>query len=757
MGYKIYFLFVLFGFGVNVSGYSQNMAIVIKDDETKEVLIGADIVTENGIGYTTNEIGIFELNSPTFPIKLKITYIGYQDLVITFQTEKDILKELYLKPTQFALDLVTVTGTKYEQNISRSTVTVDILKPDLLRSVNANSSDDILNKVPGVQVLDGQANIRGGSGYSYGAGSRVMILIDDIPALQPDAGFPNWGDIPVENLSQIEILKGASSTLYGSAALNGIINYRSSYATSKPETRVSTSATVFLSPKDPDKKWWKDTLRYESNASFVHKQKFGKLDFIASGFYNRLRGYNQFTDENRGRVNLNLRYRFSDRLILGFNSIVNISTSNSFFLWSNPGSGVMKPLSGTVSDRKAKRFYFDPSLTYTDKYNNRHKLLLRSIIIDNTNNTNQSNNSFNNYGEYQFQKNFAKADLVLTSGIVGTWNRTNSQILGDTTYFSKSSAVYFNLDKKFGSKLTIAAGMRYEHVVHNSPINVFDPKGYKSDGQLISRLSANYQLAEYTFLRASWGQGYRFPTLTERFVTTTFGAFSIFSNPALNPEYGWSSELAIKQGFSLAGFKGFIDFSTFISEYQDMIEFTFVFEPTRIGFQPQNIGNTRISGYELGVVGQAKIFGLPINIFGGYTYINPIYKNYNTSEQVRNSVSEPQNILKYRSKHQFKMDCEAKFWKMKWGVSVQRVSHVINIDKAFESVPPISFDLFGIAQYRDINNHGYTLVDSRLGIDIGKCTVTALISNILNQEYTLRPALVEAPRNIALRLDWKIN
>jgi outer membrane receptor protein involved in Fe transport len=103
------------------------------------------------------------------------------------------------------------------------------------------------------------------------------------------------------------------------------------------------------------------------------------------------------------------------------------------------------------------------------------------------------------------------------------------------------------------------------------------------------------------------------------------------------------------------------------------------------------------------------------------------------------------------------MDVEAKIWKLKWGVSVQRVSHVINIDKAFEAVPPVNIDLFGIGQYRDFNNNGYTLLDSRLSITTGKVTITALVNNILNVEYTNRPALIEAPRNAGLRIDYKLN
>ncbi len=741
------------------TGLAQTSSVTIIDKSDDNPLYSVNI-THGDTGYFTDLDGKFLLDVSRFPISLSISYVGYKTINLTYQDFTSIPSEIKMEALDLTLDQVTVTGSKYEQNITRSTVSIDILKPDLLRSVNAASSDDILNKIPGVQVLDGQANIRGGSGYSYGAGSRVMLLIDDVPALQPDAGFPNWNDIPIENLAQIEVLKGAASTLYGSAALNGIINFRSSYATSEPETRFSAATTVFLTPKDEAKKWWKDTLRYESNFTFVHKQKFGKLDVIASGLYNKLEGFNQFTNESRGRGNVNVRYRITDRLTAQMGLLANFSKSNSFFLWANPGSGAMRPLSGTVSDRNSTRVYIDPSLTYLDKHNNKHRLMTRTIFVDNKNNTNQSNKSVNQYTEYQFQRNFEKQKLIITAGAVGAWTSVDSEILGDTTFKSTNYATYLQADKKFTDNFTVAAGVRYEYVGQRSP-EVFMgqkiPGGKVSDGQLISRIALNYSTSEYSALRASFGQGYRYPTLTERFVTTTFGSFSIFANPNLRPETGWSSELGYKQGFAIGGFKGYLDFAGFISEYEDMIEFTFVFEPGRFGFQPQNVGNTRISGYEASIVGQINILGVPVNILGGYTFINPIYKNYDQSEAIRKSVSEPVNVLKYRSKHQAKIDVEAKLGKLKWGVSVQSVSHVVNIDKAFEAVPPVGIDLFGIGQYRDFNGVGYTLMDSRLSFLAGKLTITALVNNILNSEYTLRPALIEAPRNVGLRLDYKLH
>ncbi len=735
----------------------KNFTLHLRDVNSKEPLIGAYVLTKDK-SFVSDENGICKFQIDKFPTKLNISYIGYDNLTYTLTSQSDESIYIDLSPKATTLDLITVTGSKYEQNIATSPVSIDIIKSDIVSSTNTLKADVILNKIPGVQVIDGQANIRGGSGFSYGAGSRVMLLIDDIPALQPDAGFPNWGDIPIENLSQIEILKGAASTLYGSAALNGIINYRTAYAKSNPETHASAAFTVFDSPKDTQKKWWGDTLRYSTNASFVHKEKYGKLDFVGSGFYTKLEGFNQFTNESRGRGNINLRYRLSEKFILGINTIANFSKSNSFFIWGGPVSKAMQAFPGTVSDKKARRLYLDPTMTYYDNFGNSHKLLSRWTSIKNDNNTNQSNYSKNGYIEYQYQRKFAQLNLNTTSGVVWSGNKTESQILGDTIFSGRSFAWYLQADKKFFEKLIVNGGIRFEHNRQVSPINFLgtqSPK-VKQEGRWVSRFSINYELHKYTNFRASWGQGYRFPTLTERFVTTTFGSFSIFSNPFLGSEFGWSAETGLKQGFKLAAFKGFIDVSGFVSAYENMIEFTFVSDVNHLGFQPQNVGNTQIFGTEISIIGQVAIGKVDINILTGYTYLDPKYKNWDTDEGIRNSVSGEENVLKYRSKHQFKSDTEAKYKKYKLGLSYQRVSHVINVDRAFESVPPINFDVFGIKEYRQANNNGYSIVDIRIGVDFSRVSLTGIVSNVFNTEYTLRPALMEAPRNFTLRADFKL-
>ena len=108
-----------------------------------------------------------------------------------------------------------------------------------------------------MSLVDGEPQIRSGSGFSYGAGSRVMVLVDDLPVLSGDAGRPSWGFLPLENLEQIEIIKGASSVLYGSAALSGVINIRTRYPDARPLTRVSLQHGVYSDPRSAEEsKYW---------------------------------------------------------------------------------------------------------------------------------------------------------------------------------------------------------------------------------------------------------------------------------------------------------------------------------------------------------------------------------------------------------------------------------------------------------------------------------------------------------------------
>ncbi|MEL6923877.1 MAG: TonB-dependent receptor [Bacteroidota bacterium] len=748
---KLHFPLISIFLFTSLFGYSQSGLIKGKllDADNQEPIIAATIQS-GGAGTTTDLDGNYELQLPAGKHTLRVSYLGYETLEREVELTANEIKvvDLLLSTTATLLQTATVTSGKFEKPLGEVTVSMEVLKPRLIENNNTTSVDEVLEKLPGVSIVDGQANIRGGSGYSYGAGSRVLLLVDDIPALQADAGFPNWDDLPVENVEQIEVIKGAASALYGSSALNGIINVRTAYAKSEPETKVSSFYNVYLSPKDKAKQWW-DAAPFDAGVSLSHKQKINKLDLVLGGFYLHRNSFRESSDSQYGRVTLGTRYRASDRLSVGFNSNFNLGQSDNYFYWRDGEANAYRGDTSTYSGGERFRAFIDPFLTYYDKAGNRHKLLGRFYGVNNIQRLGRSNQSNLFYGEYQFQKQFEEQDFVITAGTVFSGTGITAELYGDTTYTSRNIAGYVQLDKKFFDRLNFSTGIRYERNALLSPELVGEDTitgGKTIEAKPVFRFGLNYQLAPFTYLRSSWGQGYRFPTVAEKFIFTSLGVTNIVPNPELQSETGWTAELGIKQGFRLGGFEGFVDVSGFWSEYRDMIEFGIV-RVFPLPFQARNVGNTVIRGVDISVAGQGKIGNIPINVLAGYTYIDPRFKDFTEMDSVESSVDY--NILKYRNRHSLKLDVEAKFGDFTVGVAHIYNSHVEAIDFIFEEIIP------GLKTYRQQNNNGYRLWDLRFSYQLNKLKISVIGKNIFNEEYTLRPALLEGPRNLNFRLDYR--
>ncbi len=732
----------------------------VLDKISSNPLIGANVSFDKR-GTVTDIDGKFEISLEE-STKIVFSYLGYETVTVEVkESQNDVI--IKMEASDNVLDAATVTGSRYEQKIGESTVSIDILPTKLIERTNVTNVSDALVKVPGVQILDGQANIRGGSGFSYGAGSRVILLLNDLPILNPDSAFPNWADVPVENIGQVEVLKGSASATYGSSALNGIINVRTKYATSEPETKVTMGTRVFDGFKREEvvsAEGWKG----EAFVNAVHRSKINEdLDIVVHGYYSKLNSYADSTFQNRGRFGFSTKYRISDQLTVGLNGMINRAHNSSFFIWRNNSDAILKPLPGTVSETRNTRLIIDPYITYFDKWKGRHKLQARYYFVNNDNSLNQSNASKNLFTEYQYQKDIEQLNLKLTGGIVNQFLNTDSELFSDTQFSAYNVGGYLQLDQNLFQKLNLSAGARYEFNNLTIPDgfevdgNLVNPNGL-DDGRLIYKAGLNFQLAEYSFLRSSYGQGYRYPTIVERFISTTFGSFGIFSNPELLPESGYNLEVGLKQGFRVGTFKGFLDLAGFYQRYSNMMEFTFTSINGLFGFQSQNIGDTQIRGFEIGIGGELKIAKLPIRLFGGYTYIDPTYLDFDDSFSLRSSLSSSaeadsltQNVLKYRSKHNFKIDAELEYNQFTLGVALNSASSMINIDRAF-----YTFGIGGIREYRIDYGSSYSILDLRVGYKIKNVELGLQLNNVLNKEYTIRPAELEAPRNIGLRvgLSW---
>ncbi len=782
----------------------------ISDKESKEPIIGATIqlLSDLSKGTATDIDGNYVLVLDTGYYKILCSYLGLQSDTFSVKIKENEIfqKNIVLKQNAKTLETVVVSSGKFEQKIEELTVSMEVLKPNLIANKNTTSIETALEQVPGLTIIDNDPQIRGGSGFTFGVGSRVAIVVDGVPLLSGDAGRPEWSYIPVENIEQIEVIKGASSVLYGSSALNGVINIRSAYPRSKPKTSVNYSTGQYSIPQSPAENWYRtrgnNSFPGFSNLNLFHSRIIkNNLDFVIGANFNIDQGYigpppqgkyipsdlkealhmqdtvavfsNNDMIKKRARVNFNLRYRAKriEGLNFGVNANFMLNKTNMVFAWLDDSLGLYRGYPGAVFLEDQTLFNVDPFIKYTTKNGLSHSLQTRVFHSDNVISNNQSNKGTMYFGEYQIQRKFKSIDLNFIAGTTGNISYSTSRLYaasGKPDNKIVNTSAFLQLDKKFWRILNLSGGVRYEN---------FKINNLKSDDAFIYRFGGNLQLTRATFVRSSYGTGYRYPTITERYITTKAGLFGVFPNPDLKPETSKSFEVGIKQGFKIGNCKGYLDVAAFHQKYENNIEYLFgIWDPnvSIIGFKFLNTGKSQVRGLDLSLAATTpetnKKFGVTALI--GYTYIEPICLTpdsvYGYDKTVdgnigqaltykNSSMDTTDNILKYRFRHMFKLDIEFKIYRFNFGVSNKYYTKMQNIDKAFKTIEETTyngqdfFDRIYALNYWE-KHSDISIWDARISYNVDKKQKVSIVcNNIFNVDYSLRPLKIESPRTAAIQ------
>lgn len=125
------------------------------------------------------------------------------------------------------LDAVVVTASRSARGIYEVPVRLDLVDRSSIEAMPSFSADEFLRSVPGISVSRG-ASIFGASTVSMrGMGSeagRTLVMMDGVPINKTDGGSVNWNAINVDEIEQIEVMKGPGSGIYGGNAMGGVIN-----------------------------------------------------------------------------------------------------------------------------------------------------------------------------------------------------------------------------------------------------------------------------------------------------------------------------------------------------------------------------------------------------------------------------------------------------------------------------------------------------------------------------------------------------
>ena len=720
--------------------------------------------------------GNFILNNISLPATITIRTNGF--ITQTLEVTTYVKLTIELVPKQRVMNTVVVSAGRRDQQLEEIPISIEIIKPALVANKGLTNLAQAVDQSPGVYVMDGQVSIRGGGGYAYGAGSRVLLLWNGVPMLSPDIGDAKWNAVPMEQASQIEVLKGASSVLYGSGALNGIIalNEREPGPDGVLEAKIQSG--IYDNPNRKSLQWWGKGKEQAFNPTFhMADLYYGKsiknigYTIGTNIFYNE--AFRQGEQEKRARINGSFYYRplkENSKLKAGISYNLQLQDAGVFVLWKND-SMCYQAMDNTISRQKAVRFNVDPYLKFIDNKNNKHHFRTRYYLVTTGNDTKVYDASFAQmyYFDYQFQKKINSGTNV-TLGATNTLNNIKSWVFGD--HISENAAAYSQFEIK-AKKWDFTTGLRLEFCkLDTLPFDSqYKIGSFESPIYPILRAGVHYEPFKGTHFRGSLGQGIRFPSIAERFVSTSVGGVVIFKNPSLRPETGYAAEVGVKQVFKIGGWKAMADVAGFANYYSNMTEFTFgLYKPDSItvlqttnpdtinyfynwvGFQAQNAEQAFIGGAEFSFNSMGKIGEVDLTTLLGYTYMYPISLNKDSLYKL--SFSDPStNMLKYRFNHMAKADIQATYKAFSVGVSSRYNSYMKNIDRVFEAGVLGEELLVGMANYRSVFNKGVAVFDARFGYQINDAfKVNFIANNLFNKEYVSRPGDVQAPRNFILQM-----
>lgn len=233
-----YFIFL----GQALSQGLQKSTIEVKDSQSGLGLSNVSIQwkglsNSRAGGGVTNSIGVALLDIKTDTVILTVSCIGYKSFIDTVAVKP--LISVDLSEDIFNLDQVIVTGTRTPRSLKETPVLTQLITCKDISSIRAATINDVLEiEIPSVEL---NRHGFGASLSSQGLDSKyTLILIDGERMAGESDGNVDLSRINAANIDRVEVVKGASSALYGSNAMGSVINI----ITKKPNKALDISVNI---------------------------------------------------------------------------------------------------------------------------------------------------------------------------------------------------------------------------------------------------------------------------------------------------------------------------------------------------------------------------------------------------------------------------------------------------------------------------------------------------------------------------------
>ncbi len=561
----------------------------VRDSQTQQPLAGANIqVLETLRGASADEQGKFVIrNIPAGSYSLRVAMIGYRNrtlekIVVEADHDTHLVIDLMESPIEF--DPIVVSAGKIEQRLDQSPVSMSVITAREIQARSPVNLIEALEMTPGLHFVGSQINIRGSTGYVFGAGNKVLLLLDGVPVYASDTGEFNWDQLPPLDIEQIEVVKGAGSTLWGAAALGGVVNIITKSPAAEGKTAFSVSAGKYDQPYYREWYWTNHQRLYYTREDLSYSRRHGALGWRISAGHSHSTGYTQLGDFTKYNLTGKVDYRFpNDIKWTGYAALSRIH--RGFFVqWKGQNDPYQVDESNLNNYAQLNQLtvYSRLTIPFSPKLAvNLRGSFVRTLMGNQFGEGNDFNPAFGQGVELQL-------DWLPRSNHHITMGFQFQQDAGSTKYFGNHRGYYLSPylqeEWKLWEQLRLTAGWRYDRyqLINGGTEHLFSP-----------RFGLNWQPWNTTSFRVAAGSGFRAATIVERFLELSIMNFKIISNPGLQAERAWAFDLGWRQYFSA---NWLLDLSVFDNEYRDLIEAHLDLIRGQIQFR--NLSRARIRGIE---------------------------------------------------------------------------------------------------------------------------------------------------------------
>lgn len=627
--------------------FAQNsFTAKILDHDSGEALIGVTVfLPELSIGNTTNADGLVTINNIPDGIHIiNIRYVGYETVSITrtfplAESEQNQIFELEHDHEEMAE--IVVSSTRSSRTIEDVPTRVEFIAGEELAEKGNMKPGDIrmlLNESTGIQTQQTSATSYNSSIRIQGLdGKYTQLLRDGLPLYSGFSGGLSLMQIAPLDLKQVEVIKGASSTLYGGGAISGLVNL------------------ITKSPED------------EPELSFMFNGT-SALGFDASGFYSKRNdkiGTTIFTSYNKGTP-----YDPADIGLTAIPEFERFTLNPKLFLYPTEHTSINVGLNLVTEDRLGGNIDYIEGEDVNDPYFERNETERVSSQFQLNHQLNASTsiavkNSLNFY-----DRSVQVPDFTFSGKQSSSFSEANISFIGDESEWI--AGVNLWTDKFDQSQGTAGLDLSFDDAIVGAFIqNIWNVKpkwtletGFRLDNHseygtfALPRLSVMFEPSQQLTFRAGGGLGYKSPTVfSEDAEQLQFQNIRPIDTDLLEAERSFGGNF--DTNFQLA-LSDKLSLSTNILLFYTQIQDPLVLTPVGGDFefrQPQGYVDTK------GVEVNMKWSYEDLKLFIGYTHAN-VQEHYNGNSTTFPLVAEHRlnNVLMYEKHGEFWIGLEAYFF-----------------------------------------------------------------------------------------------